>query len=157
MDPGAWVAGLWFAQWDQAHACGQQRLWQPDVAPYVPGAFYQRELPCLLHLIQALPFQPSIIVVDGYVTLGASAQPGLGWHLWQALSAAIPVIGVAKTRFTDTPAEQALLRGNSERPLFVTAAGLPQAAALTLIRSMHGPHRLPTLLKRVDHLARHGP
>jgi deoxyribonuclease V len=38
--------------------------------------------------------------------------------------------------------------------LFVTAAGIAPPRAADLVRSMHGPHRIPTLLKRTDQLAR---
>ena len=38
--------------------------------------------------------------------------------------------------------------------LFVTAAGIDVAAAARGLKSMHGAHRLPTLLARVDALAR---
>jgi len=47
-----------------------------------------------------------------------------------------------------------VLRGDSRRPLYVTAAGLDPAAAALHVRSMHGPFRIPTLLKRVDQLCR---
>ncbi len=63
------------------------------------------------------------------------------------------MIGVAKTRFAGAEAV-AILRGRSHQPLFVTAAGLDARRAAELVRGMHGPHRLPTLLKRADQLAR---
>ena len=47
-----------------------------------------------------------------------------------------------------------VLRGDSSRPLFVTAAGMNPHGAAELVRGMHGPHRVPTLLKRADQLAR---
>jgi len=47
-----------------------------------------------------------------------------------------------------------VLRGDSSRPLFVTAAGMNADGAAELVRGMHGLHRLPTLLKRADQLAR---
>ena len=77
-------------------------------------------------------------------------------HLWRQLDGAVPVVGVAKTRFVDTPAEAELIRGTSARPLFVTAAGLSQDEAKRCIARMHGAHRIPTLLKQVDALCRAG-
>ena len=77
----------------------------------------------------------------------------------------VPVIGVAKNRFrsyvsgsADDPAFESieLLRGDSNRPLFVTAIGMAPRDAAALVRSMHGANRLPTLLKRVDRLCRQG-
>lgn len=51
----------------------------------------------------------------------------------------------------------AVVRGASTNPLHVTAADLDPAAAAAHILSMHGPHRLPTLLTRVDRLCREAP
>jgi deoxyribonuclease V len=41
--------------------------------------------------------------------------------------------------------------------LFVTAAGMPSAAAADLVRRMAGRYRLPDALRRADILARAGP
>jgi len=49
-----------------------------------------------------------------------------------------------------------VLRGNSARPLFITAAGMPLAQAAELTRRMAGPFRLPDALRRADLLARTG-
>jgi deoxyribonuclease V len=64
-----------------------------------------------------------------------------------------PVVGVAKSRFDGARAVE-VYRGGSIRPLYVSAAGLDPEEAAEKIRSMHGRHRVPTLLKRVDRLAR---
>ena len=40
------------------------------VAPYEPGAFYKRELPCLMRLLDEVDRALEAVVVDGYVTLG---------------------------------------------------------------------------------------
>jgi deoxyribonuclease V len=123
----------------------------PDAAEYVPGDFYRRELPCILKLYERIGAAPEEIVIDGYAMIGD--RPGLGRHLFEALDGAIPVIGVAKTRFEDAPGIE-ILRGGSVRPLYITAAGIDPREAAERIRTMHGPHRIPTLLKRVDLLAR---
>lgn len=120
-------------------------------ARYVPGEFYKRELPCILKLYETLEEQPEEIVIDGYVMIGD--RPGLGRHLFEILGRSIPVIGVAKSRFDDAPGIE-ILRGGSRRPLYVTSAGIDPREASEKIRTMHGPHRIPTLLKRVDLLAR---
>lgn len=117
----------------------------PPAADYVAGEFYRRELPCLLRLVKMADARPSVIVIDGYVTLSAEARPGLGWHLWEALERQVPVVGVAKTAFAGTPAECAVYRCGSRSPLFVTAAGLPLAEVKANVEAMHGPYRLPTL------------
>jgi deoxyribonuclease V len=78
----------------------------------------------------------------------------LGAHLYAALGKKVPVIGVAKTRFTAASAARAVRRGSSNRPLYVTAAGIDIETAVQHVQSMHGPYRLPTILKRVDQLCR---
>lgn len=125
-----------------------------DVAPYEPGAFYKRELPCVLAVLRACGATPGVIVIDGYVWLSAERRPGLGAHLFEALGGAAVVVGVAKTGFMGSEFAEAVLRGGSTRPLFVTAAGADAAEAAGWIRTMHGGHRLPTLLKQVDRLCR---
>jgi deoxyribonuclease V len=74
--------------------------------------------------------------------------------LYQALAGKVAVIGVAKTQFAGAGAAVEVLRGRSTRPLFVTAVGMSAQRAAEHVRSMHGPDRIPTLLKHVDSLAR---
>ncbi len=147
----AQVAGVAFATWLDAEPTDERVVRVQGVEPYVPGEFFRRELPCLLALLGALEHPPELIVVDGYVDLGE--RPGLGRHLFEALDGAIPVVGVAKTRFHDAPAVE-VLRGTSRTPLLVTAAGMSPEAAAEGVAAMHGAHRIPGLLKRVDQLAR---
>jgi deoxyribonuclease V len=122
------------------------------VAPYVPGAFWERELPCLRVVLEGL--DPTAVVVDGYVWLDDAGRKGLGAHLHDALG--VPVVGVAKTPFDGSTHARAVLRGTSARPLWVTATGMDLDEAAAAVGRMHGPHRVPTLLQLVDHLAREG-
>ena len=123
-------------------------------AAYQPGAFFRRELPPVLAAVRRLTVAPAIIVVDGYVWLGPGV-PGLGARLHDALGQRVAVVGVAKRPFAGAAADaRAILRGTSLEPLYVTAIGTSPDAAATGVRAMHGPHRLPTLLKRADQLAR---
>ena len=146
-----------FRDWADGVAASEHTARVAPLEPYVPGQFFRRELPCLLAVLQKVPDPLDAIVIDGYVTLNAlpdgTIHPGLGTHLFEVLHKKVPVIGVAKTAFAGAAAEE-VLRPGSARPLYVTAAGMerPQAAAHVL--SMHGDHRLPTMLKRVDSLAR---
>ncbi|WP_412562448.1 endonuclease V [Thalassobius sp. MITS945101] len=153
-DQAAIAAGVLFADWQDASAQSRLTTAISPIAPYQSGAFYQRELPCLIALINGLDKQPETIVIDGFVTLGTEQQPGLGAHLFAALEARIPVIGVAKTAYRNTPANCAVHRGQSAQPLFVTAAGVDLDTAKAHIRAMHGAYRIPTLLREVDQLAR---
>lgn len=171
-------------------AAGAMRGWEAGVgdvvvrrwragpaADYVPGQFYRRELPLILHALadyglaaprlpgcRALPplpdpaplLQPAdieAIVIDGYVRLGEDKRPGLGGYLYAALDGTIPVVGVAKTYFRGTAAVP-VLRGASKRPLFVTAAGYDAERAAERVRRMAGDFRIPETLKVVDTAAR---
>src|SRR5689334_5584142 len=70
------------------------------IAEYQPGAFYKRELPCILKLAEDMDLkQVEVLIIDGFVYLDDKGTYGLGGHLYHALQQAIPVIGVAKTRF----------------------------------------------------------
>jgi deoxyribonuclease V len=122
------------------------------VADYEPGQFYRRELPCLLAVLGRLARVPEVIVVDGYVWLG-DGVPGLGARLHAALGGTAAVVGVAKTCFRSAPATP-VVRGGSRKRLFVTVAGMDVAEAGGRVQAMHGPHRIPTALKRVDQLCR---
>jgi deoxyribonuclease V len=122
----------------------------------VPGRFFERELPCVLAVLEKVEQALELIVVDGYVLLDAAGTLGMGGHLYEALGRRLPIVGVAKNRFHTNGAAIEVYRGDSKRPLFVTALGVdPQAAAIEVQR-MHGEHRLPTVLKRVDRLCRDG-
>lgn len=153
-EQGATAAGVLFNDWQDTEP--QQVLVAEiaEVAEYIPGQFYRRELPCLLALLKQLENVPDCIVIDGFVYLDAQNRAGLGKHLYDALAGEVVVIGVAKSAFRDSPTETALLRGDSQKPLYVTAAGIPLAQAKQHIATMHGAFRLPTLLKQVDRVCR---
>lgn len=128
-----------------------------DIAPYEPGYFYRRELPCLLAVLRLLPFMPEIIVIDGYVWVAHDREGGLGLHLFNAFNRAFPVIGVAKTEFTalsGSPLVAPVLRGQSRRPLYVTSIGIALDEAAMLVREMPGAYRIPAILRLTDRLAR---
>lgn len=124
------------------------------VAPYEPGAFYKRELPCLMRILEDVDAPLEAVVVDGYVTLGPGRSPGLGGRLYDSIGHSAPVIGVAKSEFAGTPHNCRVFRGRSRQPLYVTSAGIPLIDAKECVAGMHGQHRIPTLLKMVDRLCR---
>jgi deoxyribonuclease V len=107
----------------------------------------------LLAALAQAPHLPEAIVVDGYVWLGPERRPGLGARLFEALAGASAVVGVAKAPFFGTVAAP-VRRGHSQRPLWVTAAGIEDRDAAAHIESMHGQFRIPTLLKAVDRSCR---
>ena len=146
------AAGVVFEKWSDKESIREIVVSVPEVKEYIPGRFYQRELPCIKALLKELDTEIECIIVDGYVYLGSDDAPGLGAHLFKALEGSVTVIGVAKKPFKDTPKSAELLRGKSKRPLYVTAQGVDVAVAKQYIAKMHGKNRMPTLLKRVDQL-----
>ncbi|WP_428267539.1 endonuclease V [Haliangium sp.] len=151
-DDGAQSACIVIDGWASPHSIERRVAWIADVAEYVPGQFYRRELPCLLAVLREVRSPLDVIVVDGYVWLGERA--GLGAHLYDALHRTTPVVGVAKNAYAGATTARAILRGESARPLYVTAAGMDVDDAATAVRGMHGDHRLPTMLLATDRLAR---
>jgi deoxyribonuclease V len=97
-----------------------------------------------------------LLIVDGYADLDPGGRPGLGAHAHAEFG--VPVIGVAKTAFRPaTHAVPVVRGGNSARPLYVTAAGMPRHEAADLVLRMAGRHRLPDALRRADAPARGRP
>jgi deoxyribonuclease V len=152
-DGGAAAACVLLHDWADAVPSGEHVERIAAVAPYEPGQFYRRELPCLRAVLGRVADPVDVIVIDGYVWLAGEARPGLGAHLFEALGRTVPVIGVAKTQFEGAGGVP-VLRGDSRRPLIVTAAGMDAATAARHVQAMHGPFRIPTLLRRVDQLCR---
>lgn len=147
------VAGILFQDWKDDRPFQILTTIETSFGDYEPGAFYKRELPCLLALVRTCRWPLETIVVDGYVTLPDN-KPGLGVHLYQALDGAVAVIGVAKTRYLGISSDHEILRGQSAKPLFVTSVGCDLELAKERIRSMHGEHRIPFLIGRADGEAR---
>ncbi len=148
----ALAAAILFDGWSASASQLEKVVRIDGVAAYESGNFYKRELPCLLTVLQAVP-AVSTIVIDGYVWLD-DGKPGLGAHLYEALGQRIPVVGVAKTGYKGSKNASTVLRSASLRPLYVTSAGIHVEQAAESVRLMHGEHRLPTLLSRVDQVCR---
>lgn len=127
-----------------------------DIAAYESGEFYKRELPCIVSLLKQVDIASiTTIIIDGFVVLDDEGALGLGGYLYEALDQKIPVIGVAKNNFaTIDTLKVPLLRGDSKKPLYITAKGMDLEDAASHIDEMHGEFRFPTLLKEVDRLGR---
>ena len=155
-DPSAaTAAAVGFSSWSDATSTLELVVHSESApAPYQPGSFYEREMPYLTSAVLRVERHHALttIVIDGHVWLSAG-RPGLGAHLHEALGARIAIVGVAKSAFQDGIAIP-VLRGESRQPLYVTAIGTDPSRAAELVRDMHGAHRIPTLFKRADQLAR---
>ena len=141
-----------FERWADAAPFAIHSQIRKDITDYIPGEFYRRELPCILGLLDTLEYDHvEAIVIDGFVHLDDALRPGLGAHLFNAIKGKIPVIGVAKTNFASIHQhKRELYRGESQRPLYITSASIDLDNAMACIKLMHGPHRIPTLLKLLD-------
>lgn len=125
-------------------------------ADYESGAFYKRELPCILSLLKKIDLKEGdVIIVDGYVTLDNEGKIGLGGHLFKALEGKVAIIGIAKNGFNSVDDQRrSVYRGESQTPLFVTAIGTDVDEIALKIEQMHGNFRIPALLKKLDQLTR---
>ena len=148
------VAGVAFDSWTDSESLASYISVVESVNDYEPGSFYRRELPCILKLLSEHHLTPATILIDGYVYLDGSSSPGLGRHLYDALEQKVMIIGVAKKPFKGIAAVHEVYRGNSSRPLYVTCAGIELSVAKQRTKSMHGPYRIPTILRKVDQLSR---
>ncbi|MGC4093704.1 MAG: endonuclease V [Polyangiaceae bacterium] len=151
---GARAACLLAERWTDAVSSHEWTVEIPHAAPYRPGFFFERELPCLLAALAKATEPINVLVVDGYVDLDESGRPGLGAHLYEHFDERIAVVGVAKRPFAGSDFALRVQRGASQNPLFVTARGIALELAAARVRSMHGEHRIPTLCTSVDHLCR---
>ena len=152
-DPRAAAACVVLPSWQAAEPeeCVVRAI--NNVMPYEPGAFYRRELPCIEEVLKALRRVPEILLIDGYVWLG-QGKKGLGAYLFEARGSFGAVVGIAKTRFIGAEPVGEVLRGQSRRPLFVSAVGMELEEACARVEEMHGKFRVPWAMSEADRLAR---
>lgn len=152
-DPRAAAACVVLPSWQAAEPeeCVVKAI--NNVMPYEPGAFYRRELPCIEEVLKALRRVPEILLIDGYVWLG-QGKKGLGAYLFEARGSFGAVVGIAKTRFIGAEPVGEVLRGQSRRPLFVSAVGMELEEACARVEEMHGKFRVPWAMSEADRLAR---
>jgi len=126
------------------------------IQPYKPGEFFKRELPPILKVLELVNVSSvAVLIVDGYVYLDEHGAPGLGLYLYNSLQKKIAVAGVAKTYFFDDELRvKKVFRGESKRPLYVTAVGLSSELAAENVKSMAGANRIPAILKYLDQVTK---
>jgi deoxyribonuclease V len=131
-------------------------VYKYDVADYESGAFYKRELPCIINIMEFVDLEMvECIVVDSYVYLDDDDKKGLGYYVYEHFEGKTPVIGVAKTSFhNNTKNVYPILRGSSLSPLYVSSIGIELEVAAQHVVSMAGEFRMPTLLKLLDTLTK---
>lgn len=132
--------------------CEHCKIVEP-INDYVSGEFYKRELPCILSVYNLIKMDIDIIIIDGFVMLD-NGKKGLGAYLYDSLNKQTPVIGVAKTLFSECEFYSEVYRGISKKPLYVSSIGIDLELSTNLIKNLKGKNRTPDVLKRVDHLTR---
>lgn len=150
------AVGALIQNWGDAAAAQHVIRYIDSVEEYEPGAFYKRELPCIMEVLNQIDLSGiSYIIVDGFVVLDDLGKPGLGAYVYESLTPKVPVIGVAKSNFHQNLKNVIpVLRGESNNPLYVTAIGIDLQQAADLVKSMHGEFRLPTVLKEMDRITK---
>ncbi len=147
---------LEFNEWNESKNFKVHTEIIDNVAEYIPGEFYKRELPCIISLLNKIDLKNiEAIIVDGFVYLDDDKKYGLGGHLYEKLNKEISIIGVAKTNFASIEKDKkALFRGDSIKPLYITSIGIDLEEAFQKVENMAGEFRMPTLLKELDRLTK---
>ena len=167
------TVGVIFENWEDPEPLEIVSSWSESFGQYIPGEFYKRELPCIMDLIQKKV--PNIkdyecIILDGLARLPGSASEGLGLHLESELEKVYPdfrdapgnidiggpaIMGVAKTKFKGIDEDDGtckVYRGTAKNPLYTNTTWIKMSSAMAAdyLKRMHGPYRIPTLLKILD-------
>lgn len=127
-----------------------------DIAPYQPGSFYKRELPCILALLKLVPENAyTHLLIDGYVYTNNQGDYGLGGYLYECINQRVPVIGVAKSKFVGNEKYCIpVLRGKSQSPLYISSIGYDSSLAADMIKRLSGEYRFPTILAILDRMTK---
>lgn len=153
-DSDAYTVGVLFENWQDSKPKEIISCHTSSFAPYIPGQFYKREMPCILDLLKQINISNlDTIILDGFVKL--PERDGLGMHLWKELGlpSSLSIVGVAKTRFDKCESiALPVYRGKTAiKPLWVNTNGLiSNEEAVDRIKQMHGDFRIPDLLKLLD-------
>ena len=142
-----------FQKDEEEHILAEYNVLVNEINEYIPGQSYKRELPCILKVLDEVKEKIDFIIVDSFVWINDNHK-GLGGYLYEALDCKTPVMGVAKTFFKDSTNYLEVYRGDSNKPLYVSAANLDLNYAAQFVKELKGDYRMPQVLKRVDQLSR---
>jgi len=145
-----------FEKWEDKTFLWSKSLRTDIKSDYISGAFYKRELPCIIELLGQIDLKTDdIIVIDGFVFLDDQMKPGLGAHLYHEIGETNPIVGVGKSNFaTLNKLKRPILRGESQNPLFITAIGLDLDDVANKVKNMFGEYRMPYLLSQLDQMTK---
>ena len=146
-DDVATANGIVFAGWSSRKALKFYSLIvEGDIPPYTSGQFSARELPIILALLSKVKEDIDVIIIDGYVY---KDEGGMGLDLWKRLGKRYAVVGIAKSESKNTECIETHRR-KAKKPIYISACGIGLTDVVKKIKAMHGEHRIPTLIKRVD-------
>ncbi len=143
---------------------------EPTRFPYVPGLLSFRELPAVLHVIEALRETPDLVLYDGQ-GIAHPRRIGIAAHF--GLVTGLPTIGVGKSRLCGEHEIPGIERGDATplthkgerigtvlrtrrgiRPLFVSPGHrVDHADAVHWVLATLGRYRLPEPIRAADRLA----
>lgn len=152
----ATAACIRFRHWADEKSVDVVTASMDTVAAYESGEFYKRELAPLLRVLERSGQSAQTLVIDGYVWLDAQGSPGLEALLYAATGGQSRVIGIRQEPTQKRGFAYHVMRGSSTKPLYVTAIGLDTADAAEGVKNMHGPHRIPTMVRAADRVSRNG-
>ena len=162
-DSLARTVGVVFEDWSDQQPSDIIVDWCHQFGRYIPGQFYLRELPCILGLLQKVDLRDfDTVILDSYLKLRddlGTDSPGLGVKLWEVIGQGYPhldIWAVAKSKYGKCKQISCpIMRGESKTPLYVQALKESNDEAGRIVRDvMHGPFRLPTLLKILDQVTK---
>lgn len=139
-----------FQDWQDSEPEEMYCMSLSGVKGYQAGRFYLRELPCLLAVLHETGREFESVLIDGFVHLQSELGKGLGVRLYESLPYTAAVIGIAKNPLKVADRYVPVYRGRSKKPLLISAIGWSLESAARAIKNMHGPYRIPTLIKLAD-------
>ncbi len=144
--------GVIFQHWTDALPIDIKTSYTHNILAYEPGNFYKRELPCILDLLATVNMSTiNTIIIDGHVYVDNMGTYGLGGKLYEALQNTIPIVGIAKNAFASNNENTIpIQRGDSKKPIYVSAIGMDVHTIALEVQHMHGIFRMPTLLTILD-------
>lgn len=138
-----------FDEWTSAKHRAVHSVQFTNVAPYVHGELYRRELPILKALLVDYVDRADVFIIRGYATL--PERKALGERLYATLG--VPVVGVSPRKFEDESCSVPVSRVGGTGQLFVTSCGCPLTEATTGLMLMPGASKLPAMLDLAEKCA----
>lgn len=80
------IVGILFLDWEDEQPIQVVSMCKENIATYESGAFYKRELPCIIDLVDKINLvEITCIILDSFVYLDDDKKMGLGGYLYEYL------------------------------------------------------------------------